>query len=271
MSFAFYTQLQYEDTIVSSTSAMLTPATKYKKNNLIDDLLDSLWAPSNTTGTKDMIFKWPAVADDLEAVVLWIQNYSTNFSTMTLQLAYSANGTDWTNLGSTHYVLHELGPLFIYDLTTEEKTEALNKQWWKLSLASLPAIPVLGKVMLCHKHDISELREWPLSDTPTYFNNAITSRGGSKMVKTNSQQPTEQLTANIFARNATDIEHLEDFFNDVRGSLVPFIFRPDTSFLTARMCRLDSDRAKWVDIGYQKRKYSFEMLTLDYLPPTETY
>ena len=250
--------------IYSATSE----ATGTAKENLLDQNLDTIWTPT-TTDTQYIIIDLGS-ARPLSAIGLWIANYLTDFSATHV----SVEGKVDSNFASGATLIldsvsltHLLNPLWFYDFA-----ETNTFRYFRITLASLPAVIDLAHIFLLNKHALTySYNKDASSKNKRYSNNRVTLNGNKQYISTADKSYVYVLHRTYDAIGTTFMTMMQTIFDNSFGGRQLIILQEGDAVSDALVCRIMHDEPQVTIMDYNYEQHVLDMESLAYIKDGEVF
>ena len=259
MAIDIYTTGNMAAAVVDSITS---EATGYPKENLIDNNPDTSWKPTATGSvTWDIDLQ---SAKEVDAIILWVQNYTTDFSGPTVYLTVSSSPDDstYTQRYSQYYVNPTTRPISVSDISGNH-----TYRYWRISLSSLPSVIQLSACWLCRKFSLTKSHNIPNHDTTIYHNQVTYGAGGRMFASAINSQPSKQLPRE-YHLGSTDYGYINSAFTDSGGRLRPVVIYENSTYYGVYF---DSDKLNENEFASDFYNPTIGFVQIPYIPDGATY
>lgn len=254
-------------TIYSVTSA----ADGYPKERLLDQNPDTAWKP--TSGDAQDIIIDAGQDITVDAYVLWLQNYKTDFSTSVepnpeFELYYSDVGVSgsWTNTSNPHEINDEDTPIRLKGLSS-----ALSKRYWKIAIPDLDEATHLSGLWLCRLFELEQGSTYPDESTIQYYNSFRVTPGGRIYTRAINSNPIRILPRTYNISDSAKCDVAQNMFNDTRGRRCPLFLQEGTAQTEVRFVYLMIDQLQQAKVDYQLWNISLPFQEVPFVDDGDTY
>lgn len=253
MSLIIYTTAAMERAeIDSATSA----ATGFPKELLIDGNVDTYWKPTSTANqTIDIDLQ---SAFDIDAVIVWVNNYSTSF-VGTIAAQYSDDDSSYTTFGSTS---PGDDPVNII-----EGTQATHR-YWRIVLATFSTVIHIGQIWLCRKRTIGQYFESPYENSYMFNNLVVAGNGGRIFVAPQSRHMQTIQTRLFKIVGSTNLTAMRNAFSDSCGRRFPIIVNDGSN---TKLMRFDDNKFVESVVASDYATATLMMASIPYIADGESY
>lgn len=240
-------------------------ATAHPVESLNDFNPDTYWNKSSEA-TQYIIFDKNDTTTSVDALVLFIHNYKSNFAftnpllVMDDNAGFSSPTTKLGNLSLTDTAT----PIRIYDFASSG-----SERYWKIKLPNLAMHIAL--VLLCKKWTVDQGREFPLMDTDEYYNQVLKAPGGREHVIMHNQNPGGTFTDTFQISGTTSFNAFRNAFDDAKANGLPVIRQPGATNSTADLVRFVSGKFARVEQDHELYRPTIVSRLMPYVDDGETY
>jgi len=241
--------------------SITSEATGCPKENLIDYNPDTYWKP---TGTGTVVWDIDLQeAKQVDAIILFVNNYLTDFSGGGIYLAVQSSPDDSSYTGQLNVIWDAplTHPIYIEDISGSP-----TYRYWRISISSLASIIQLSGCFLSRKYSIAKTHQMPNRDVTRYFNDIKRSASGRTHSALFNSQASKILPRSFLLDN-TDWTALLNAYNACYGSTFPLVVTEDN---TNYFVRFDGQLNK-NEISHQLYAPSIQLIEQPYIPDGETY
>jgi len=258
-SITLYTLGNMNKAVVDSVTSA---AAGFPKENLMDFNPDVYWK-ATTTGDQVIDIDLKS-AKSVDAVILWIQNYTTAFGSGSYTAASSPD--DITYTGRFSKAIGTPNTPLIFPV----ETGTFSFRYWRITFSFMGAVANVSGIFICQKFTIAQGNEWPETDAEIYHNRAFSSAGGRTFVQAINSNKVEQFPR-TYQLDQTKMTILQNVFNDSKGSRFPLILQEGALASEARLVRFAQNELNENQIDYQLYRPTVQFLTAPYIPAGETF
>jgi len=257
----FYTTEAHENAVVISVTS--EAAAFLPKECLLDQNLDKSWVPSSTSNQNIDVDCGSAVTVD--AMGLWIKNYDTDFSGISIYRYGSANNVDWDLLNPTLTPTNGV-PLVYSDLGSQA-----SYRYWRFHIEGIPSLPYVTQVFLLRKRSLSRnhVRNGSV-DYPKFDNTAVITTGNRQHIHYNYKNSIQHFDRKYHLVNSTDLTWVDNVISDCSGRRNIFIYNVDTPSAASYVCRMENDYTTYNEIAAYYREVTLKFNSLPYIEAGET-
>lgn len=238
-------------------------ATGHLVESLNDFNPDTYWEKS-TSATQYIIFDKNYPVTSVDALVLFLKNYSSVSGVVTLQMDSTSGFSSPTTKVSSQALTDTATPIRIYDFASSG-----SERYWRLTMPNV--VIDVGLVLLCKKWTVSQGREFPLSDTDEYYNQVLKAPGGREHIIMHNQVAGGTFTDTFQISGTTNFNAFKNAFDDAKGSGLPVLRQPGATNSTADLVRFVGGKFTRVEQDHEFYRPTIVSRLMPYVDDGEAY
>lgn len=244
-------------------------ATGYPIENILDNNPDTYWKCTDGTAYRDLEIDLNS-AKAVEALIIWVHNYTGITNARTAELYYSDDDSTYTFVSGSGALVDTDGPIRI---RTSGLPTAAAHRYWRIRINGEAGgqIAEISGIWLCTLYQPSVANQLPEMDADLFANSITTSDSGRQFGA--AKRSTRQY---VFPRqfvfySQADLDELRGAVNDCRGRLYPLFLQEASAQTDAVMCHFAEDQFAKNRMRYLEFRPIVTFISVPYIPAGSTY
>jgi hypothetical protein len=221
-----------EDAVVDSATS---EATGFPKENIIDNNPDQWWKPTSAaTQTIDIDLQ---EAKTVDYIVLFVHNYKSLATSVTIMAKYSSDDSTYNNAFSSPVSIHSQvkGPIRLKEIT--ETSDPYR--YWRFEITIGSTVPEISLLACCQEFDIGQFNEWPENDLDNPHILTIPGGSGYKHHIRKRRNSSKIFIREFLISGNTNYNALRDAWIDSGNGTMPLVYQPGDSYFDAYLVQFD--------------------------------
>jgi hypothetical protein len=194
--------------------------------NLVNDDLDTYWAPTGVT-LEIVTFDF-GVAKSVSAFSMFIRNYASITGNVSIQ--WSDNNTDWSTAEYAS-IAGTAGPIRVYNFTE------VSHRYWRFGVVLTTVAVEISYVAFGTYYAITKGNELPENEASTFPNNLIDGQDGRQYVNVGARYSYQIIPRTYYFFDSTNYNALRNAWLDSQGNRFWLVLQEGSAYSDALLVR----------------------------------